>query len=426
MQRGQGHGSHDNCGKLRFRARRVAPFSDCVLGLNKVNGHPDCTDGSPDALSEFDLATTEGDSIKFYCCEVGTVQTVILRAYQLEADGSLSLYPDGTPIFNECTVKVEVQDKLKPQCDPPLNVVVQCANFDPSLWAHGMPKVYDNCCLDSTVSYQGQKGLTHSANYSQFDSLCNRGTIVRTFRVFDCHGQSGQCTQRIVVTPDQTSGYFIRFPDDVAVNSCGSNSTAFGEPVFSGKDCELLGVSYEDQVFNVVPDACFKIERTWTIINWCTYDPNAACIDVPNPNPSTQLNHSSNLAGPIVSPAGTPAPWAPTVVKISPNDAVATNFSKYWSANANCFRYKQIIKVTDTEKPELFAPPGPVDVCDLSANNPKLWNAPEWWDLKSETHDLCERPLDLSVSGTDACSGSDVSIRYLLFLDLDGDNLMET
>ncbi|MBK8557077.1 MAG: hypothetical protein IPL65_15475 [Lewinellaceae bacterium] len=41
-------------------------------------------------------------------------------------------------------------------------------------------------------------------------------------------------------------------------------------------------------------------------------------------------------------------------------------------------------------------------------------------------HDLCEGSVDLAVSGEDACSGSDVNIRYLLFLDLDNDDSTET
>jgi hypothetical protein len=36
--------------------------------------------------------------------------------------------------------------------------------------------------------------------------------------------------------------------------------------------CELIGVSYEDAYFYVVPDACYKIVRTYEVINWCIYD----------------------------------------------------------------------------------------------------------------------------------------------------------
>ena len=59
-------------------------------------------------------------------------------------------------------------------------------------------------------------------------------------------------------------------------------SSLYGEPSFPGEDrCDLLGFQYEDQVFYVgnpertcqgdetEGDFCYKILRTWTIINWC-------------------------------------------------------------------------------------------------------------------------------------------------------------
>jgi hypothetical protein len=84
-------------------------------------------------------------------------------------------------------VQIEVQDKIKPICQAPASVV-SCENFDPSLWAYGKPSVYDNCCLDTSVVYQGQCGLSHSVNLGLFDTVCNKGTITRTFRAIDCYG----------------------------------------------------------------------------------------------------------------------------------------------------------------------------------------------------------------------------------------------
>jgi hypothetical protein len=410
------NGSHDNCNALKFTVRRAPPYSACIQGLSQTP----CQPGEP---SEYTLATIESDSVKFYCCEVGTEQKVILRAYQLNPDGSIATFPDGEPIFNECEVEIEVQDKLRPHCDPPLNITVSCENFDPSLWAYGRPNVYDNCCLDPTREYQGQKGLTHSANYAQFDSVCNRGTIIRNFRAYDCHGFSTPCTQKIVVNYEQD--FFVKFPDDALVTVCDGTGM-FGQPQFFGEDCELLAVSYSDQIFTVVSDACYKVERTWKIINWCTYIPQAGCIEVPNPTPNSNLNHFSNMPGPIVSAPGTPAPWAPTVSKILPTDANTTNFSNYWNPNVNCYEYKQIVKVIDNQPPIAACPPGPLMICDSTANDQALWNESYWWESALQSHDLCEAPTDLQMSATDFCSGSNVSVRYLLFLDLDGDGTMET
>ena len=412
-------GSYDQCGTMKFTVRRMAPYTDCIANLSK-NG---CF---PSGASEYDVATAEADSIKFYCCEVGTTQTIILRVYQTDVNGNIVNGPDGSPIFNECMVQVEVQDKNKPACIPPVNVTVSCEQFDPSLWLYGKAKIQDNCCLDITKEYQGQCGLTHAVNYAQFDTLCNKGTITRTFRAFDCHGNSSQCTQRVVVTYEQD--YFVKFPNDVIVSTCDGTGV-YGEPSFYGEDCELLGVSYEDQIFTVVPDACFKIERNWKIINWCTYNPNQAplCVNVPNPTPNAIANHPTNLPGPIVSPIQTVGdPWKSTIVKINATDAAATNYASFYDANANCYTYKQIIKIIDTQDPTVDCPASPVTICDLTSNDAQLWNASYWWDNGNQSHDLCEAPSDICITGTDACSGSNINIEYQLFLDLDGDGTMET
>jgi hypothetical protein len=410
-------GSYDNCHGLKFKVRRMAPYSACIEGLSKTPCYPN-------GMSEYDLATAELDSIKFYCCEVGTTQTVVLTAYQIDWNGNIMLDPDGEPIYNECMIQVEVQDKQNPTCVPPANVTVNCEAFDPSLWAYGKAQVSDNCCLDETRVYQGQCGLTHSASYTQFDTVCNKGTIVRTFRAFDCRGFSSQCTQRIVVTYNQD--YYIKFPDDQYVTFCNGTGI-YDEPKFFGKDCELLGVSYQDEIFTVVTDACFKIERTWQIINWCTYNPNLPCINVPNPEPNSITHHPSNRPGPTVSACGTLAPWAPTSVRINSSDPNPTNFCTFWDKNANCYRYKQIIKIVDGQAPTgTFVQPTCANQTWNTANNPQLWNEMYWWDNTIQSHDLCEEPTELCITATDACSGSNVNIEYLLFLDLDGDGVMET
>ena len=417
-------GTYDNCGSYRLTIQRMAPYSDCINNLNQVNGHPNCDDVFPDFPSEFERAITEGDSIKFYCCEVGTTQTVVLRAYQLDASGFFSIGPDGQPIVNSCMIDVEVQDKIKPICVSPSNVTVTCENFDPSLWAYGTPTPYDNCCLDITKEYNGRKGITHSVNYSLFDTVCNRGTITRTFRVYDCHGLSNQCTQRVVVTYNQD--YWIKFPDDKIITVCDGSGT-YGEPTIFDEDCELVAISYSDDLYTVVPDACYKIERTWSINNWCTYNPNSPCIYVPNPNPNPTINHPSNLPGPVVGPGIPNQNPANTVVKINPTDPLATNFGTFWSATANCYQYKQIIKVIDTQDPVIAnCPASPVEICDLTANDNQMWNQQYWWDQIVETHDLCEAPTDLNITATDLCSGAQINARYLLFLDLDGNGSMET
>ncbi|MBK8555617.1 MAG: hypothetical protein IPL65_07535 [Lewinellaceae bacterium] len=385
-------GSYDNCGMVYFKARRKD--SNGCQGNNFFY-----------------------DQVKFCCEDVGDTISVILRVYDVPVPpGAVNLaYQEEHS--NECEVQVYVEDRLKPVCIPPASVTVSCENFDPTLWAYGNSQAIDNCCIDTAAA-------TVTTNYSNFDTTCNRGTITRNFKVYDCHGNSNQCTQKIVVNYEQD--FYVKFPNDMIVNECNGTGI-YGEPTFFGEDCELLAVSFQDQVFTVVPDACFKIERTRTIINWCTYDPNLGCQDIPNPNPNAISNHPSNLPGPIVSAAGTPAAWAPTVAKLSPNDATPTNFSTFWNPYTNCYRYKQIIKIIDNEAPVFDnCPDSTVTFCDITNNDPNLWNENYWYDPAINSQDMCEGPADITITGTDSCSGKDVNFRYLLFLDLDNDGTMET
>jgi hypothetical protein len=419
------NGSYDNCGgNLQFTVRRMAPSSAFINSLNSVNGAPDCFDPIPDFPSEFQRATIEYDSLKIYCDEVGTSQMVIVRAYQLDADGQI------TDVFNECMVEIEVQDKIRPLCTSPANVTVSCENFDPTLWAYGTASTYDNCCLDTTKAYNGVKGITHSANFSQFDTVCNRGVITRTFRAYDCADLTSQCTQRITVQYNQD--YFVHFPGDRIINDCDTSGN-YGSPVIFDEDCELVGSSFHDEIITVVPDACFKIIRTWRISNWCTFNPDIACVQVPNPNPNAIVNHPSNLNAPFlkVTPfsAGNlsvPVDLRSTLVSILPGQP-QTDYSIFYDPNANCYEYSQVIKVIDNVAPIITnCPTAATNFSDITSNDGNLWTDPFFNDPIHNIHDLCEMPVDLNIVASDMCSGTNVKAHYLLFLDTDNSGDMET
>ncbi len=183
--------------------------------------------------------------------------------------------------------------------------------------------------------------------------------------------------------------------------------TSAGPIITNDEGCELIGISYNDVVFTIVPDACYKIERTWTVINWCTYDPDLPCYAVPRSpvNPLTGLAPERN--------------WRV--------------WEGIWEgalrADENCVTYKQIIKVKDLTPPTIACQD--IDTCDISTNNVRYWNdGLNWWDNGTMQHDLCEGSTDISVTAEDFCDSispvGGLRFRYLLFLDLDGDGIMET
>ena len=73
----------------------------------------------------------------------------------------------------------------------------------------------------------------------------------------------------------------------------------------------------------------------------------------------------------------------------------------------------------------LQCPGAPRTVCHLGTNDANFWNESYWWD-PVYIHDLPEAPVDLTFQVADTCSTGVIAIRYLLFLDLDGDGAMET
>ena len=385
-------GSWDNCGITHFKAKRV-------------------DNNSCQSTGQFH------DQVLFCCEDVGDTVSILLRVYDFPvAGGSVSL-TYGEPHNNDCLVKAIVRDKIKPACLPPEDVVAECSNFDPSFWLYGQAEGADNCCVDTLVEL--------NPNYAQFDTICNRGTLVRRFQVTDCNGLSNNCTQRVIIENEQF--YYLKFPDDLLITNCDTMGEYGPGPELFGVDCELISISREDEVFESVPEACVKIERTWTVINWCHYDPNKPMIIVPNPTPHPEPNNIQNLEGPIVAPPGnTPAS---TLIRVNPQDSEMTDYTIFWDKEANGYQYKQIINIRDSEPPWFRSCPltFQLEFCDDTDNDPNFYNGHEWAPIGNpEMTDLCEDGVNLAVTASDFCSGGNVNLRYLLFLDLDGDDSTET
>ncbi|MBK9336876.1 MAG: HYR domain-containing protein [Lewinellaceae bacterium] len=384
------NGSSDACGDLHFKIRRDSAGA-CAAGEQ-----------------------TFSDALFFCCAEAGDTITAILRVYDVAPPDGVVPDTFATGQFADCGVSVLVQDTLGPACAAPPDVQMDCYAFEPNLAVYGL--FSSSCQADSSIQV---------TDYSQFDTVCRAGIIVRYFQVFDTgSGQNVTCSQRITVDA-AAQHYYIRFPDDKIITQCDAANN-YGSPVLFGTGCENLMATYTDEIFTIVPDACYRIDRTWVVRNTCTYDANLALTAVPNPTPNPSANHPTNLPGPVVSAPSAPPLWASTTVAISPGQT-PTNFSTFWSANANGYSYKQSIKVIDVQKPMVdTCPPAPVLLTDATNNDPLFWHALYWYDQVGGLQDMCEGPAELCFTSADLCSGADVDIRYLLFLDLDNDGIQES
>jgi hypothetical protein len=358
--------------------------------------------------------TVWSDTLRFCCLNLHDTLDAVLRVYDIPTPIGVVADNFGMGNFTDCTFRILVEDQNPLSCVAAQPVTVDCDEFDPSLQSYG--GIVDlSCGVDSTVT---------AMDYSQFDSLCKVGSLVRIFTVFDDAGNTASCSQTVTVNYKQN--YFVRFPDDVIVTLCDS-SGIYGEPSFFGQNCEFFDVTFTDEVFTVVPDACLKIERTWRVTNLCTYDSNLPLVLIPNPNPNAINNHPDNLSGPTVSACDALSPWEATNVKINPTDPSATNYCVFWSDIANGYRYKQIIKIIDGIAPKgTFVQPTCSNQNWTGVNNPEFWHESYWYDAQRDTNDLTESPTEITTTGTDECAGSEIQIDYLLFLDLDANGIAET
>lgn len=109
---------------------------------------------------------------------------------------------------------------------------------------------------------------------------CGFGTISRTIFSHEGGVRKRVCRQVITIIRDEeTFINSISFPDTL-INLTGCMSpedvlaTSYGEPVVDEGVCSLIGISTENQLFtfNTLDDnsdACFKIVRTFRLIDWC-------------------------------------------------------------------------------------------------------------------------------------------------------------
>ena len=125
---------------------------------------------------------------------------------------------------------------------------------------------------------------------------CGQGQITRTIVARGPNGISVTGTQIIWVVdcdPFYINGADNCDPDDditwpgnctgqaTTIDGCGADispdNPLLGRPVVeNGADdlCALISIEYVDEIFTIEPDACFKVLRHWTVIDWCQYDPS--------------------------------------------------------------------------------------------------------------------------------------------------------
>jgi len=299
-------GSYDACGPVYFKVIRMEDLLGTDDGSNSNQTATEC-----DGINGDDNEFRFGNQIYFddyvkYCCEdigVAGLQAK-LRVFDVDpGPGPINpnrMRPGGDLYghFNDCWSNVTVEDKLAPFITCPDDITVDC-----DFW-------FDMNDLNSTfgtvrtneadreyivingvqVGRDGLAGDNCSVTVSEnvIDNLvCGQGIITRIFTATDPDGRTASCVQRITI--EDNDPYYIndtncfnfdpfdgvRWPCDYNASSCGADTdpSVAGEPqIFNDDNCNLISVTYDDEEYPVVLDACFKIKRIWTVTEWCTFD----------------------------------------------------------------------------------------------------------------------------------------------------------
>jgi hypothetical protein len=226
-------GSYDDCHIDSFLVRRMDGGDSC--GIKDLVFRP---------------------FVDFCCTDAGKEVRVIFRV--VDTHGNV----------NDCMVRVEVQDKTPPVIKCPHDVSVSCSKHNDTinLQKFGQPVYYDNCVVEM------------HEYVDSFLNQCGLGYLERVFVIKDNMNRYDTCRQRVYIyDTDPFDESDIIWPWDYHLNSCNANldpknlPDSFGFPIFLDNDCSLIGVSYEDEQFNFIPDTavCFKVLRTWKVIDWC-------------------------------------------------------------------------------------------------------------------------------------------------------------
>ena len=256
-------GSYDNCEIGYFEVARMTKGS-CPSGV---------------------VDDTEFRDYVEFCCEDADNSPimVIMRVY------------DKSGNHNECMVEINVVDKNPPTLVCPPNITVSCDYDFSDINVFGNMRDNEADRDDIIINDPGNPNVGPNNNWGidgfyydeclaniQYEEQDNRnacgvGTILRKWTVEDANSVR-TCTQRIsFIQYNPFNGAGIRWPSDRDLNSCPTDVSPdrTGEPSLpSTNECADLLVTYDDQVYNIVPDACFKILRLWTVVDWCNNDPS--------------------------------------------------------------------------------------------------------------------------------------------------------
>ncbi|MEM1120859.1 MAG: hypothetical protein AAGJ18_10455, partial [Bacteroidota bacterium] len=273
------------------------------------------------------------DTLGFECCDVH--HPVIVELLVIDKKGN----------YNTCWMDVKVEDKIIPICQSLPADTAFCDEFD-ALSLGIETDLNSNNAFDEdewlplvgdlAMFYNQRFGdpatvcadnldcnaLMMEQEYQLHRQSCGEMTIRRRYRVID-YGKNQSVWEvqniNVVYRPNWT----LTFPADQEGRCDSKLSIPTTSPIENG-NCDQLSWEYEDEVFESATDVFTKVLRTYSIINWCTYEPGM---------PPLIVNRPENIQKLVKSPFSITS------------DSIT---------NAGFIQYTQVLHVVDEEAPFLI------------------------------------------------------------------------
>ncbi|MEO0339851.1 MAG: hypothetical protein AAF242_11605, partial [Bacteroidota bacterium] len=301
-------GSWDNCNLASLLVRRAVPALE-AMNQTFVNAGYDTNNDSVINDSDFFDINQNGqkdedefyweriDSIwfspwqpyvEFFCGDVDQSVVIELRAADESIDPISGAKQINTSI---CWLEVDLEENSAPKIQPLVTQQIDCSHpilsqiqfglldeatdavlIDALNETFGTPVLFDDACQQSNL----QQRLT-----SEQDN-CGFGKIIRTIIATKTNSKAtvvDTLNQEIEIT--ESYKYWIKFPKDIEAN-CSEGVVDSGTIEVFQENCDLLAVAHSDEYFYApqAPGACFKIFRTFSVINWCEYNGTSAPVIV--------------------------------------------------------------------------------------------------------------------------------------------------
>ena len=216
-------------------------------------------------------------------------QIVSLTCEEVTNDGIITLrITDSNGTSNTCWVQITGKDNSVSTCEPLENKTVACEDFhvddfgtttdandnkafDNAEWialTGDLATTYNQAFGDPNCSNNSACGgsTTIVQEYQLVAASCGETKIKRRYRATDGgSNQSAWKEQLITLTVNQN--FSVTFPADWAGN-CGDNFPEATLNLATG-GCSILAWTHSDKRFDAANDACYYIERRYSITNWC-------------------------------------------------------------------------------------------------------------------------------------------------------------